>query len=66
MVTRYFLRVRSNVYSQLGSVVVSQLVPVGWQNISLTLNDSVSGSWLHPPGNRPVVDLYSLSFTLPI
>ena len=64
MVTRYFLRVRSNVYSQLGSVVVSQ--PVDWQNISLTLKDSVSGSWLHPPGNHPVVDLYSLSFTLPI
>ena len=30
-----------------------------------TLHDSVFGLWLRPPGNCPVVDLYSLSVTLP-
>ena len=35
-------------------------------DISLTLPDSVSGPWLHPPGNCPVVGLYSLLDILPV
>ena len=34
--------------------------------ISPTLHDSVSGLCLCPPGNHPVMDLYSLSVTLPV
>ena len=33
-------------------------------DISPTLQDFVSGLWLHPPGNRPILDLYGLSVTL--
>ena len=35
-------------------------------DISLTLNNSVSGPWLHPPKNHLIVDLNGLSFTLPV
>ena len=34
-------------------------------DISQTHPESVSGPWLRHPGNRPVMDLYSLSVTLP-
>ena len=48
LVPRYFSRVGSNVWSQLGSVVVSRLVAVDRQNINMfdispTLHDSASG-----------------------
>ena len=35
-------------------------------DISPTLHESVSGPWLCPPGNPPVVDLYGMSVTLPV
>ena len=53
----------------LHSIVFSRLVGVNQQNMfdmSQTYPDSVSGPWLHPPDNRPVVDLYNLSDTLPV
>ena len=31
-----------------------------------TLHNSVSGLWLLPPGNHPIVDRYGLSVTLPV
>ena len=55
--------------SWLGSVVVSRLVAMNWQNIkhvSPTLPDFASGLWLQPPGNCPVLDIYGLSVTLPV
>ena len=45
------------------SVVVKKLKHV---YISPTLYDSVSGQWLHLPGNCPVFDPYGLSVTLPV
>ena len=49
--------------------VVSQLVPVDLQNIKHvnilpSLHDSVTGHWLRPPGNCPVLDLCGLSVAL--
>ena len=48
----------------------SRLVVVDWQkymfDISPNLHNSVSGPWLSPHGNRPVVDLYGLLVTLPV
>ena len=35
-------------------------------DISLTLNNSVSGLWHHTPENHPVVNIYGLSLTLPV
>ena len=35
-------------------------------DIAPTLHESVSGHWLHPPQNCPVVDLYGLSETLSV
>ena len=34
-------------------------------DISPSLHNSASGPWLRSPGNQPVIDLYSLSDTLP-